>query len=155
MRKFVPWLITAIALTVGFSSLAVASNHEIKACASNSKGALRLADESGDCKSNEIPLSWAVAGPTGPTGPPADLQFYTVMGSIPTGVAECAQGDAVTGGGFDVPSGTPASQSAPRHSKPYLSGDGLTQGWQTFSHNDGNPGPNALQPYAVCVAVNP
>jgi hypothetical protein len=40
MRRFVPWTIALVALVVGFSSLAVASSHQIDACASNSKGDL-------------------------------------------------------------------------------------------------------------------
>ncbi len=81
----------------------------ISACAKQTNGGLRLADE---CRRSEVPVSWNVEGPAGPPGP-ADLtvmlrerrQTFTVQpvssGQGPGGASSfCQPGEVAISGGM-------------------------------------------------------
>jgi len=66
----------------------------INACITKSTGQVRIVATTGQCKSNEAPLSWNVAGPAGPAGPagepgPAGLVagYQAEASGGPTGTA--------------------------------------------------------------------
>ncbi len=62
-------LISAVVAVLLITSFPSHAQNTIYACITKSTGQLRIVSTAGQCKSNEAPIAWNIAGPAGPTGP--------------------------------------------------------------------------------------
>lgn len=71
-------LVACLAATAGLAYAAGDEASTIQACRTKARGHLRVVSDTTDCRKNELPLSWSVAGrqgnpgPAGPPGPKGD-----------------------------------------------------------------------------------
>ena len=98
----------AVVATCVFGTYSSAEADEIHACITKSSGQLRVVSTTGQCKSNEAPLTWSVEGPVGPTGPQGPPGADGQPGLVSAHQAEAS----------GAPSGTPLGS--------FVSGDLLT-----------------------------
>jgi hypothetical protein len=98
----------AAVATCVFATYGSAAADEIHACITKTTGQLRVVSTTGQCKSNEAPLTWNVEGPVGPTGPQGPPGVDGQPGLVSAHQAEAS----------GTPSGTPLGS--------FISGDLLT-----------------------------
>lgn len=165
-----------IALAIGAVAIAYATipgpGGVINGCYLKSGGAVRVIDASvTNCKGTETSLNWNVMGPQGPVGPagptgpagPAGPQgpagstgvlsvvWVRADSVVPTTStsgtkAECAAGDILLGGGFQVEEGLEVVLSAPSD----LLG---TIGWTVIAHNPSLLNERLLIAWAMCADI--
>ena len=64
-------VVSVLALAAGVSVAAgVGGGNVIQGCYGKSNGRLRVVTAAGDCKNDELAISWSRRGPAGPAGPP-------------------------------------------------------------------------------------
>jgi hypothetical protein len=57
-----------VSLTVAFSTESIAEDNVIDGCYHKKSGRLRIVNDFGECRKNELPISWNIVGQQGPPG---------------------------------------------------------------------------------------
>jgi Phage Tail Collar Domain/Collagen triple helix repeat (20 copies) len=66
--KIIGILSVLVVIALG-ATLAIGQSNPVQACRNTANGQLRQVSSPADCRNNEVPVMWNVAGPQGPTGP--------------------------------------------------------------------------------------
>jgi hypothetical protein len=140
--------VSAVALvSIGGAAFAAIpdADGDIYACYAKQTGIVRVVEKATVCKSSETRTQWSASQPAPPTSYQV-VQEETVESSGANQViAECDQGDTVTGGGFDL---VPIEVRV-QTSRAVLGLDGL-RGWVvTFANRDTTS--HTVRAYVVCL----